>query len=173
MGRMDRSKLAAGIVFILVGAGFLLAQIYPTAFQWLDLERNWPLIIVGAGIVLLVFAAVTQARGLAVLGCLAAGIGGLLAWQNATGNWESWAYVWALIPGFVGVGVILAGIFSGDGRRALRDGGRTVLFSLVLFAFAAALFAGGQLWDLLWPSLLIAAGAMLLVGSLSSPRRES
>ena len=170
MGREDRSSLAAGLILILIGTAFLLAQIFPHAFQWLDPGRNWPLLIVGAGAVLLFLAAVTPAHGLAVPASIVGGIGGLLAWQNASGDWASWAYAWTLIPGFVGVGVILNGVFAGQPRRALRDGGRTILVSLVLFAVFAALLGRNQFSGLLWPSLLIAAGVLLLIGNLLSER---
>ncbi len=33
------------------------------------------------------------------------GIGGILAYQDYTGHWESWSYLWTLIPGFVGLGI--------------------------------------------------------------------
>jgi hypothetical protein len=42
-------------------------------------------------------------------GSILAGIGGIFYYQNLTNDWESWAYIWALIPGFVGIGVSSAG----------------------------------------------------------------
>jgi hypothetical protein len=43
---------------------------------------------------------------MAVAACIIGGIGGILYWQSYTGDWASWAYVWTLIPGFSGIGII-------------------------------------------------------------------
>ncbi len=50
--------------------------------------------------------------GMIVPAAIVAGVGGLLYWQNATGNWASWAYSWALIPGFSRVGTLLSSLLE-------------------------------------------------------------
>jgi hypothetical protein len=107
---------------------------------------------------------------MAVPACIVGGIGGLLYYQNASGNWDSWAYAWALIPGFVGVGVILSGLLAGRGRQALIEGGGTVLVSLVLFAVFGSFLGGGDFPPLVWPILLIGAGVLLLLRTLLPSR---
>ena len=106
---------------------------------------------------------------MAVPACIVGGVGGLLYWQNLSGQWETWSYAWTLIPGFVGVGVILSGILSGQTAQSLRDGGRTIMVSLVLFVVFGSLL-GGNLTGIVWPSLLIGAGILLLVGNLPRGR---
>jgi hypothetical protein len=110
MDRRRRSSLAAGLVLILLGAWFLVAQWVPGLQTWF----SWPLTIVGVGVLLLIIGLLTRVPAMAVPACIVGGIGGLLYWQNATGNWESWAYAWTLIPGFVGVGIVLSGLLGGE-----------------------------------------------------------
>jgi protein-S-isoprenylcysteine O-methyltransferase Ste14 len=165
MGQRSRTNLAAGLLLILVGAIFLAIQIAPGLFTWFQPELNWPLFVVGAGFVLLVIGLLAGEPGMAVPASIVGGIGGLLYWQNLTGRWDTWSYAWTLIPGFVGLGVILSGILSGQTAQSLRDGGRTVLVSLVLFAVFGTLM-GANFTGVVWPSLLIAAGVLLLIGNL-------
>jgi hypothetical protein len=69
-----------------------------------------------------------------------AGIGGILFYQNYTGNWGSWSYMWTLIPGFVGIGSILAGLLGENFKSSLRDGLNSVLISAILFAIFGTFF---------------------------------
>lgn len=165
MEQRNRSNLAAGLLLILVGGVFLVAQIAPGLFTWFQPELNWPLFVVGAGFVLLVIGLLANEPGMAVPACIVGGVGGLLYWQNLTKRWETWSYAWALIPGFVGVGVILSGILSGQTAQSFREGGRAILVSLVLFVVFGTIM-GGQFTGFVWPSILIAAGVILLIGNL-------
>ena len=40
----------------------------------------------------------TGQPGMLVPACIVGGIGGMLYWQNLTGDWASWSYSWSLIP---------------------------------------------------------------------------
>jgi hypothetical protein len=124
------------------------------------------LFVIGAGILLFIFGLLVNAPDMAVPACIVGGIGCLLYWQNSTGNWASWAYAWALIPGFVGVGVILAGLFKGELRQALRDGGTLIIISLILFAIFGSFLGGLNILGDYWPLLLILLGAWLLIRGL-------
>jgi hypothetical protein len=108
---------------------------------------------------------------MAVPACIVAGIGGLLYWQNLTGNWDSWSYAWALIPGFVGVGIILAGLM-GEGRLrdAIDGGGTLILISAVMFAIFGSFLGGLELLGDWWPLLLILVGLLVLVRSFFRKR---
>jgi len=171
MDRRRRSSLAAGLVLILLGAWFLVVQFVPGLQVWMDIEYSWPLIIVGVGVLLLVIGLLTRVPTMAVPACIIGGVGGLLYWQNATGNWESWAYAWTLIPGFVGVGIVLSGLLGGEVRQSVRGGGRLILISLVLFAVFGSFFGALGLVGHYWPVLLIGLGLLLLAQSLF--RREA
>jgi len=153
-------------VLILLGVWFLVAQFVPGLQVWI----SWPLIVAGVGAFLLIIGLLTGVPGLAVPACIVGGIGGLLYWQNSTGNWESWAYAWTLIPGFVGVGIILSGLLGGEIRQALRGGGWMVLISLVLFTVFGSFFGALGLAGDYWPVLLIVLGLLILVWPLFRSR---
>ncbi|MCX7681263.1 MAG: hypothetical protein N2508_04750 [Anaerolineae bacterium] len=127
--------------------------------------------MIGIGLLLFIIGLVTNTPGLAIPACIVGGIGGLLYWQDTTGNWESWAYAWALIPGFVGVGMILSGLLKGEVRQTLSSGGTLVLISLAMFMVFGAAVGGLDLLDLLgpyWPVLLIGLGVLALIRNLVS-----
>lgn len=162
MDRTRRSSLVLGIILLLLGAWFLAAQIVPGLGDWININLSWPWIVIGVGAFLLLLGLLIGEPDLAVPACIVAGIGALLYWQNATNRWESWAYVWTLIPGFVGVGVILSGLIKGRFSRAIREGGGLILLSLILFAIFASFLGGGTFLGAYWPILLILLGLWLL-----------
>ena len=157
-----RGSIVSGVILILAGAIFLLLQFFPGLADWLDLGRQWPLIIVAVGGFFLL-AALLGAPSLAIPGSIVGGIGGLLYYQNLTDNWSSWAYTWALIPGFVAIGVILMNGLQGRFRRGWREGGGLLGLSLVLFIIFGAFFNGLGGLGRYWPLLLILAGVWLLL----------
>ncbi|NLG98633.1 MAG: hypothetical protein GX491_14855 [Chloroflexi bacterium] len=164
MENRTRSNVAGGILLILLGLAFLSYQLAPGLWSWLDLEFSWPLIVVGVGLFFLIAALISGEAGLAVPACVIGGIGFLLYWQNATGNWGSWAYAWALIPGFAGVGTILMGLISGQRVGAAIEGGIwAIVVSLVIFSIFSAMFGGINLFGPYWPVLLILLGLILIV----------
>jgi len=166
MDHHRRAGVVAGLVLILLGTWFLVAQFIPG----LQIEFSWPLIIVAVGVFLLLFGLLVGAPEMAVPASIVGGIGGLLYWQNVTGQWESWAYAWTLIPGFVGVGTVLSGLL---GRKAqqVRRGAWLILISLVMFAFFGSFFGALGFLGIYWPVLLIALGVLGLVNALLRPRR--
>lgn len=163
-----RAGIVGGIILILLGVLFLASEIYPQVFSFWD----WPFIIIGLGGVFLIWAILSGVGGLAVPGSILAGIGGILYYQNATGDWVSWSYIWALIPGFVGVGVILSGIIDRKFKDALSGGLVLILISAIfLFAFGSA-FGLDQNITKFWPLLLIVLGGVALVRALLPGRRK-
>jgi hypothetical protein len=162
-----RARVASGILLILLGLLFLSYQMMPGWWDWLRLDISWPLIVIGVGLLFLVFGLLTGTPALAVPACVISGIGALLYWQNATGNWGSWAYVWTLIPGFVGVGVILAGLLGGSRiREALEGGSWSIFTSLVMFAIFGSFLGGLNILGIYWPVLLIVAGVLVMARAL-------
>jgi hypothetical protein len=152
------TSIIVGLILILAGLLFLLIQAFPELAARIDLGSQWPLFIVGIG-VLFLLGALFGTPPLAVPGTIVTGIGALLAYQNATGNWASWAYAWTLIPGFVGLGIMLMGALDQNSRSQIQDGARLLLISLGLFVVFGGFFgAFGQFW----PVLLIIGGLLLL-----------
>jgi hypothetical protein len=153
--------LAAGLILILVGLFFLAMQFLDLTnwFVWLD----WPIYVVGVGFVLLLIGLLVGEPDMAVPASIVGGIGGILYWQNLTGNWESWSYVWALIPGFVGLGILLSGLLGSPATRGkkIKEGLETMLISAVLFLVFGSFFGLPLLGDY-WPVLLIVLGLFLM-----------
>ena len=75
---------------------------------------SWPWIVIGIGLFLFVLGAAVGEPGMAVPATIVSGLGGILAYQWYTGDWQSWSYIWALIPGFVGIGIVLMSLLGGD-----------------------------------------------------------
>ena len=167
MDHRRRSSLIGGLLLILLGSVILALELVP----WVDLAFSWPWIIIGFGILMLLIGVATGVAALAVPACIIGGIGGILAYQTATGNWDSWAYIWALIPGFVGLGVFLTGLLGGDAAGSMRAGGWLLLISLVLFAVFGSLFGALGFMGDYWPLLLILLGLILLLAPLLRGRR--
>lgn len=163
MTQAQRSGLVGGLVLIGVGALFLIYQVSPAFRETVALTFTWPLIVVGVGVCLLVLALAAGAPDMAVPACIVSGIGALLYWQNATGNWESWAYAWTLIPGFAGIGTMLAGLLAGRPVRSLREGLSLVVISLLGFTLFASVLGGFNPLGPYWPALLVLAGVVILL----------
>lgn len=169
MDRKTRTRLFNGIILVLVGVWFLLVQWFPDLKILPPLDFTWPWFVIGAGILLMVFGLLVGEPDMLVPACVVGGIGGLLYWQNETGNWASWAYVWTLIPGFVGVGVLLSGLLKGGKRSELKDGFNLILISMVLFAVFAGIF-GKMEWAALVGAVALILGGLTLI--LRSMRKK-
>lgn len=174
MENMDRrGSLGFGIVLILVGAVFLAAQFIPELGQLIQLEYDWPWWVIGVGVVFLLMSVLVRVPGLAVPGAIITGVGGILYYQNATGDWDSWSYIWALIPGFVGIGVMLMNFLQGRFMHGLREGLGAILVSLVMFTIFGSFLGGPRILGDLWPLLLIGAGVLILLENLLRGRRSA
>lgn len=173
MNRDRRTSLVGGLLLIVMGILFLIFRLFPGVRAMFGLAFTWPFIIVAVGGGLFLIGLLTGEPEMAVPACIVAGIGGILYWQNATGNWDSWAYVWSLIPGFAGVGHILAGVLGGK-PKSIREGVETLVVSGVLFVIFASIFGPFAFLGAYWPVLLIVLGVVMLVRALlpSSRSRE-
>ncbi|HMK08716.1 MAG TPA: hypothetical protein VK449_06750 [Anaerolineales bacterium] len=169
MDTRTRSAAVGGALLILLGALLLLAQINPDWRGWLGLQWSWPLIVVAVGAGLFLMGLLTGTPSMAIPACVVAGIGGILYWQNLTGNWLSWTYAWALIPGFVGVGMILQALLGEGGWSQAGKGFESILVSLVLFAIFGSIFGGLPNLGPFWPALLILVGVVQLVRRVLRP----
>jgi hypothetical protein len=124
-----RSALGVGTLLILLGVFFLVTRIVPNILA----PFTWPWIVIGVGAAFMIASLVSWTPGLAVPACIIGGIGGILLWQNTSGLWGTWSYAWALIPGFVGVGVFISEVMEGRPLKGLLDGGTPIVISIILF----------------------------------------
>ena len=166
----NRHGIVFGILLILLGGFFLAIRMYPEIFGYVF----WPFIIIGIGGVFLLSAILTRTGGLAIPGCILGGIGGILYYQAVSGDWASWAYVWTLIPGFVGIGVILAGLLNRSNPHF--DSGGLVLVAISAMGFLIFTSFFGNIFGFhlgittLWPLFLIGIGVITLFNALLRKR---
>lgn len=128
----NRSNLFLGILLIAIGAWLVVTRQIPS-LQGFTENMTGAMWTIAAGVLVLVIGLLTGAPGMAVPASIVAGIGGILFYQERVSDYSSWSYAWTLIPGFVGVGTILAGLLGENTRRNLASGLRTIAFSAVLF----------------------------------------
>jgi peptidoglycan/LPS O-acetylase OafA/YrhL len=176
--KQDTSRNAGAYILIGLGVLFLAGQIFNFSF----FGALWPLIVMIPGLVFLYFAfnGDKNAAGLVFPGTIITGTGAILFYQNITNHWESWAYVWALYPAFVGLGLIFMGRRTGD-RNQEKTGREMVRWSTIAFAgfwalFELIIFGGDRIFgNILLPVVLIGAGLLMLFrrGDRLSAKRKS
>lgn len=164
MDKRQRAVIGAGGIAILLGVLVIVGSFLPPGSRLV----SWPLIIVGIGAAFLLFAAGTSAVGLVIPGAIVLGLGCLLYVQTLAGWWGSWAFAWALIPGFVGLGLL-----GFDRMTRASSGVRTTSYillsvSAVLFlVFAAAIGRHAWAWIVLGAGL-VAAGVLVVLRALKA-----
>jgi len=165
MNEMTENRTTA-YVLVALGAFFLATQVFNISLG----AMLWPLFIIIPGL-MFVYPAVTggkDAAGLIFPGAVITGTGLILAYQNVTGHWESWAYAWTLYPVMVGLGLQFMGRRTGS-KDEISIGEGMVRYGLMAFAgfalfFELLIFGGlfGGVAGSLWPLALIAIGGYLL-----------
>jgi hypothetical protein len=169
MTRERRSDLVFGIILILFGGWFLAAQfdLVPGLTELVNVQYEWPLIVIGIGVLLFFLGLLIRNPGLSVPACIVGGIGGILYYTNLTGNWGAWTFLWTLIPGFVGVGIILAKLLGSAEQNGYAEGLRLILISVFLFIVFFLLLSGQGIFIKYWPILVILAGVWVIYTAIS------
>lgn len=170
------SPIALGVILIVVGGLLFAGQLVDIGLD----DLGWPFIIIAIGVAILALGLfVNREQGMVIGGTVVTTVGSVLAYQNNTGHWESWAYAWALVgPAASGLGLVLWGIRTANGRD-VRNGTWGLLGGLGLFAIGFLFFEGiigisGQRFPIAnWvlPAVVIAIGLVVLVRGLVQ-RRE-
>jgi hypothetical protein len=165
MNKQGRSQLALGVILILLGAWFLLDKSVPAFHDLFDQYTQWPvnMLLIGAGI--FIFGLVLGQPGMSVPAAIVAGLGGIFYYQDAADSYNSWSYMWALIPGFVGVGTILAGILGENTAHNIRHGLNLMVISAVLFLVFSSFFGGWTLLGNFGPAILLILLGVWVLGS--------
>ena len=169
------SGLAVGIVLVVVGVFFLIMRLFE-----IDLSSyGWPLYVIIPGVTLLIVGFVSLGTGALVPGGIVTVTGLVLAAQNASGDWASWAYAWTLVvPGGAGLGLFLQGLRVHDARQT-RIGRNMMFWALLLFMIGFVVFESifnisGQDFGVVsraaLPVLLIIIGVTLLLRSMQRGR---
>ena len=165
-----RGGIILGVAFIGLGGAALLAQVG-------GLSIGWPAWIIVAGAILVLAAAAVAGpagSGVAALGGMVTMAGVVLAVQEASGAYQTWAYAWALVaPGGVGLGLAVHGLLTGrpeDLRGGLGALGVGIVLFLAGFIFfeGAIGLSGGRFGDAAKvgvPLALVAIGGVVLLGA--------
>lgn len=169
----DRGALAMGALLVIGGLALLAGQVLGIGLA----DLGWPTIIVGIGLVLLVFGLfVNPEEGVVVGGTVVTTIGFVLLFQDRTGLWSTWAYAWALVgPAASGLGLMIWGARRADSAK-LKSGTWAFLGGLALFAVAFLFFEGiigisGErlpIADWVLPAVVIGIGVVVLGRGLLS-----
>ena len=157
-----RTTIAAGGLLILFGIIELVHNFLPDTFAFF----TWPVSIIGIGVVFILAAILSGLGGLAIPAAIVGGIGGILYYQNMSGDFGSWSYMWALIPGFVGLGVILSGLIEGRLRSSLFGGLILMAISLAMFFIFGGTFGMSEEFVKYWPLTLIALGVIIMLSQI-------
>ena len=164
MENRNRTQLVLGILLILVAGWLIITRANPAMARYIQLPPfDWPMWVVLSGALLLVIGLLVGAPGMAIPACIVAGIGAILYFQNASGNWESWSYMWTLIPGFVGIGELLAGVLGQDFKASVSNGLNAILTSAVLFAIFGTFF---HAWTIFGVNSVYVPIALLFLGGI-------
>ncbi len=163
MQRTKRGSATGGILLILIGAAFLAWTLAPDQVSQFIGPNSWPLIVVAMGALFLFVGLVSRTGGFLIPAMILAGTGAILYYQNLTGDWESWAYVWPLTPGLVGLGLLLAGLIDPQMRAARKVGLYMAAIAFTIFAILWSLFAARMDLNYVWPVVLILVGLGFLL----------
>lgn len=130
--------LVPGILLILAGILIFVLQWQGWSLNWLI----WPLYILLPGIFIVLsslFIEGDTGEGLSIFGSILTALGCILLFQYKTDLWETWAYMWALIPLSVGVGQIIHALIYKNTVKS-HEGLHTFRTGLILFVIFAAGF---------------------------------
>ena len=160
---------------VLIGLGvlFLMAQVF-NFNVWgifgVVADFGWPFFIILPGVAVLavgVFGPKSAAPAV-IPGAVVTGTGLILLFQDWTGRFETWSYLWGLYPVFVGAAIMFLGARTGNHQQV--DSGRKVMtigavLTVVFGVFMELIFNDG--FDLMFrfglPAILIGGGALLLL----------
>jgi hypothetical protein len=161
----NAGSLVIGAMLVIFGLLALASQLFKGLDFWGDF---WPFFVIAVGVMFFagMFAGGKSTSGLAIPGTIIAGIGLILLVQNLTNYYESWAYAWALIIIFVGLGVYIMGWVGGSSSQR-KSGGGLMRLGLILFlifgAFFEMLFRSSTWADYFFPVGLILLGLYLVL----------
>jgi hypothetical protein len=166
----DRKNAGAVSGLILIGLGlmFMLSNFA----QVNVLGVLWPLLIIAFGGAFFagMVAGGKGAGGLAIPGSIFTLLGLVFFAIQVLNHWEAMSYAWSVFVFWgIGIGLLINSWWSN--KPELKRGGYTMLalgsvFLLVFGAFFELLFRAGNAIGYFWPAMLIAGGALLLLGRL-------
>jgi hypothetical protein len=169
---ISRGRLSFALLLIGLGTWQLAINFYPEFKQFTYAHETWPFNIIGMGAFLGLIGLLTWKPGWFIPACIVAGVGGILYFANRTENWAAWAYLWTLIPGFVGVGLLLLGLATWKAGPIIAAGW-TVFASAVLFGIFGSTLGRLPVAGAAGAAAVILLGLMLLFSGIFRKPRVS
>ena len=154
-----------GIILVIAGGLFYLGRFVDIS------DLLWPFYIIAPGIVLFIMALAggRKSSGLAIPASIVTIIGLILFSQNITGNFESWAYTWALIPAASGLGMVIMSNMNDNfamqekGYKAMKAGlSMFLVFGVFFELFIFRSWMNSGLLAYVLPIALIVGGLYIL-----------
>lgn len=176
--RRGGSSAALGVVLVVLGIFALGVVLFGVDLT----QYGWPLFVIVPGLTLLVVGFIGLGAVASILGGIITMLGLVLAYQNFSGDWPTWAFAWSLVVPFgVGLGTYLQALRDRD-QTALRRG-RTLMFvGAMIFMIGFVFFESilgisgrdyGVFGKAALPILLIVIGLIFLVRSIQNSRRSA
>lgn len=164
MNRHGRSQLVLGVILILLGGWFLLDRTVPNFHDFFEQYTVFPnnMFLIGAG--LFIFGLIVGAPGLSVPACILAGLGGIFYYQQLQHDASSWSYMWTLILGFIGIGVILQGLLGDHTADNIKRGLNLVVVSAVLFLVFSYFLSDWKLLGNYGPAIVLILLGLWVLG---------
>ncbi len=161
--KQNRTNLVLGLLLILIGGWLIVTRQVPGIQAWLDDNFVWPMYTIGAGLLILLIGLLTGNPGMAIPATIVAGVGGILYYQEVYVGYSNTWYLWLLMPSFVGLGMVLAGLLGENSRHNLSRGLRNIATGVVLALVFGTLFGGlNILGEFGVPILIILLGVFIL-----------
>ncbi|MBI9047655.1 MAG: hypothetical protein JEZ06_24430 [Anaerolineaceae bacterium] len=160
-----------------IGLAFLGSSVVMIVLCWFGYTMvpwfSWAWILMGMGLIFFSVSVFGRAGGFAIPGSILAIIGMLLFWQNLTGRWATWNYLWPLVILSVGLGLYLMGVLGAKSHKAPRQVGiEMMVWSVIFLIIFAVFFMEGGLYITYWPIILIGSGMYMIVRTFVKQARE-
>jgi hypothetical protein len=167
---ISRDRISFALLLIGLGTWQLAINISPEFKTFSYGQSTWPFNVIGCGAFLALIGLLTWKPGWFIPASIVAGIGAILYYQNNSGDWSSWAYLWTLIPGFVGIGLLLLGLARWK-LAPIIGAGWTLFASMVLFGIFGSTLGGLPVAGAAGAAAVILLGLMFLfTGILRKPK---
>jgi hypothetical protein len=170
----NRGLLYVGILLVLFGGIFLVAQLGESVSDALGLrlgwEAMWPFLVLFVGLAFLLPLLIWSERrrelvGLVMPGSIITTNGLILLFQNTMRDFSGWAYLWPLELIAVAIGLLLLYLLGNHERGLLVATGIVGGIGLVFLVVFSSAFGGGLL-RFAAPLVLIGIGLFVVLMSI-------
>jgi hypothetical protein len=167
-------ELLAGVLLLVIGILILASDPLARWASGLGISSEvlalWPGLLVALSLFFLVPALVGRQHrrlraGMIIPGAMLAGIGGALLWTSVNDRWETWSYLWTVVPFSLGIGMYVAGWIADAPAFKWIGSGLAAGSAVAYLAFATAF--GGEAFRVLGAVAIILLGLALMMGGLA------